>query len=253
MKNLIDEQLLTIIKTAGQIALEYQSKLNPQKKNDSSLVTDGDLAVSNYLEISLKSLFPDYDIFSEENCDNVPKSNKIIVLDPIDGTQSYARKEDSWAILIAFLEDNQTSQAYIFQPTTNKLFFAFKKQGAYLLNLNNDHCSILNASRDGITVSTASPNQSKEELFLKQFNIEKHVPKYSASIKIMDICEGSADIYPNFRQKCSIWDLLAPELILKESGGFIYFKEPFNINFNQPLVPIDFCAVGVRFFKKINF
>ena len=94
------KKLINLIRKAGKIALESQKEMTVANKADTSIVTNGDLAVSKFLERELKKLYPDHDVFSEENCSNIPKSSKVIIIDPIDGTESYSRREDTWSILV---------------------------------------------------------------------------------------------------------------------------------------------------------
>jgi len=77
-------------------------KMNHGNKKDGTIVTNGDIAVSKFLECELGKLFPDYEVFSEESCDVLPQGSKVIVIDPIDGTKSYHRHEDTWCILVGF-------------------------------------------------------------------------------------------------------------------------------------------------------
>lgn len=237
--------LIDLLKEAGDLALSHQKHLDVKIKPDTSIVTNGDLAVSEFLEKRLKLLYPDFDVFSEENTGQIPQSSKIIVIDPIDGTQSYSRKEDTWAILVGFIEDGVITQGYIYQPTLDIFYYAQKGMGAF--KLQNNISTKLSAQRSGPTVSYSSPSRKDENDFLINLPIDDRRFMYSASLKIMEISQGNADFYPNFQHKCSLWDLVAPEIILNESGGQIIYENHPGINFINPNIATHFCAVGPRF------
>lgn len=243
MENIL---LIDLLTQAGKLALKEQEQMEVKTKPDTSIVTNGDLAVSQFLEQGLKLLYPDFEIFSEENAGNVPQGDKIIVIDPIDGTQSYSRKQDSWGILVGFLESGVITQGYVYQPTKDLLYFAQKGKGAF--KVENKTLTSLNAQRSGSTISYSSPSRGDENEFIKHIGIDDARFMYSASLKIMEIAKGDCDLYPNFQKKCSIWDLIAPEIILTESGGKIIYETPLVYDFTKPNVDIRFCAVGPRFF-----
>lgn len=247
MKQLL---LIELLKQAGALALEHQKNLDISTKSDTSMVTNGDIAVSAFLETNLKKLYPEFDVFSEENAENIPTKGKIIVIDPIDGTQSYSRKQDTWAILVGFIEEGVITQGYIYQPTLNLFYYAQKGQGAF--KLENNVSTPLKADRSGPTVSYSSPSRTDENEFLQELKIDDRRFMYSASLKIMEIAQGKADFYPNFQFKCSLWDLVAPEIILNESGGIIIYETHPGINFQNPNIATRFCAVGPRF-KNFKF
>lgn len=239
-------KLIEIVRTAGKIAIDEQSKMNISVKEDSSIVTNGDLAVSQYLEIELKKLYPEYDIFSEENCENIPMSNKVIVIDPIDGTESYSRKEPSWAVLIGFLDNGVPIRGIVYQPALDRLYSAEKGSGAYL----NDKGTISKISCLNVVnplTAICTPKITDEEIqLLKDKKIENIIYMYSASLKIMTVASGDGDLYSNFRKKCSMWDLIAPLVILNESGGKMFFEEEMTFDFNKILMDKNFIVVNDR-------
>lgn len=238
------KQLFDLVRQAGNIALEEQKKLQIEKKADNSAVTNGDLAVSAFLERELKKLYPDYEIFSEENTKTIPQGKKVIILDPIDGTESYLRKEASWSVLIGFLDDMEPVGGVVYQPTNNRLYWAFKSQGAFL-EVDGITSQLSAQGKSGLK-AVASPKDYEEKTWLASKGIHDALLFYSAALKIMEVAKGEADIYPNFRKKCSLWDLVAPSIILSESGGKMIYESPSSANFKNPHVDSKFCALGKR-------
>lgn len=237
------KKLFEILKQAGQIALDEQKSLKIQKKPDTSIVTNGDLAVSQFLEQELLKLYPDYSIYSEENY-STPTTKKVIVIDPIDGTESYARKEDTWTILIGFIDDGIMTQGVIYQPTQDLLYYGSLGQGSFVIK--NGIESRLDANRTGKFKGMSSHKMYGEDVFFKNNQIKDISHMYSAALKIMKVAEGEIDAYPNFRKKCSLWDLVAPMVILNEAGGTTVFEKEFKIDYVTPAVPLKFFSVGKR-------
>lgn len=239
MKNLIN-----ILIKAGEIALLEQSKMEVKVKSDKSIVTNGDILVSDFFEKELKKEFPDFEVFSEENAGQKPKGSKIIVIDPIDGTQSYSRKQDTWSMLVGFIEDGVITKGYVYQPTRGRLFYAHKGEGAFLLE--NGKTTKLTGRSSGKLVAHSSPTRAGEGDFLTKNGVEEIIFMYSASLKIMEIAMGNSDVYPNFQKKCSWWDLIAPTIILEEAGGKIIYEDKVAVSFENPHVNTRLLALGLR-------
>lgn len=242
------EKIFNLIREAGQIALFEQKQLHTKTKPDGSIVTNGDLKVSHFLETSFKNLYPDFDVYSEENCGKLPQSNKAIVIDPIDGTLSYAKKLDTWSLLVAFVEGPETKSGFVYQPTLDKMFYAVKLQGAFFSE-NGLPFQPMKAEGTGELKGTKSFKNMGESEFLHSFQIHKIDEMYSAALKIMKVALGECDLYPNFQKGCSIWDLLAPQLILKESGGSLIFENEVSWDYQNPKLAEKFCAFGSRISK----
>lgn len=241
------DSLFKIIREAGIIALNEQKKMKISEKSDLSIVTNGDLAVSVFLERELKKIYPDHDIFSEENAGLIPKSKKVIIIDPIDGTESYSRNEDTWSVLIGFLDDMIPVGGVVYQPITDNLFYGFKGQGSFKISANIQ--TKLEAMGIGRIKGIQSFKDYGESEFLTSLGINEIGKMYSAALKIMKVAEGEFDAYPNFRKKCSLWDLVAPTVILEEAGGKVTYFDQMNPNFENPRIDSRFCATGKRLSK----
>lgn len=243
----MNEILKQILMEAGNIALLAQQNLTIDLKNDKSIVTNGDIAVSNFLEKELAKLYPDHQILSEENSSVNITSKKVIIIDPIDGTESFSRKQDSWSILIGFLDNMEIVGGVVYQPTIDKLYFGFKGNGAYLLDKGVLVSLKLNTNKDSLKAVTSKSDYGEVDYFNK-LGITDIEQSYSAALKVMQVATGSADIYANFRKKCSIWDLIAPLAILYEVGG--QFKTEGSYSFDLKKHHVD--QKFICFNKKIN-
>lgn len=237
------KELIEVIEKAGQIAIDEQSKMVISVKSDKSIVTNGDIAVSNFLEKELLKLYPEFEIYSEENF-APPSGSKVIVIDPIDGTESYSRKQDTWSILVSFIEDNQIVRGIVYQPTTDLLYYGEKGTDSWVRR--DGVIASLHAHGKGALKALRSHKDYGEDEYFAKHKIKKITPMYSAALKIMKVAEGKFDCYANFRKKCSLWDLAAPLIILRGAGGEMDFAKELEINFSNPALPYDFVALGER-------
>jgi 3'(2'), 5'-bisphosphate nucleotidase len=226
MKKLLTAQdiiyLKKLIIEAGLIAHKLQSKdIHIEIKPDNSPVTNVDKLVSEMIIDGLKKLTPDVMIISEEG--NLPENgaSSFWLVDPIDGTKSYIRGEDSYTVNIGLIAGGTATIGLIYRPATKLLHYT-------------DIDGKLRIERDGIDVTNEIIRINKNILiaavsskgindltkeFIEQNNIEEiiHIP---SSIKLCLIADGSVDVYPRFGETME-WDIAAGDALIRAAGGKI--------------------------------
>ncbi len=94
-------------------------------KADKTRVTEADLRLSHDIVGALRAAFPEDDIVSEEDLpvggDRPLESRFCWVLDPIDGTNNYARGHPLCAISLGLLEDGVPAYGFIHDNASGKL------------------------------------------------------------------------------------------------------------------------------------
>lgn len=96
------------------------------KEVDQSLVTAADLAVNARLREDLLGARPDYGWLSEEEADNAARltRRRVFVVDPIDGTRSFAEGRPEFCLCAAVVEDGRSVAAAVFAPALDQLYDA---------------------------------------------------------------------------------------------------------------------------------
>ena len=117
--------IVELLEESGRIAMEYKSKMNPEIKEDRSIVTQADKAIQRFLDSALTEGETDVYIIgeeSQENCD-LPKAltNTAFIIDPIDGTAVYACGLPMWGISIGYAVKGVLTESAIYLPETQDL------------------------------------------------------------------------------------------------------------------------------------
>ncbi|MBN1149597.1 hypothetical protein JXA84_00065 [candidate division WOR-3 bacterium] len=129
------EKIVSIVKKAGKIALQYGENLSVKQKSmdtaldaeksffeEKSVVTEADLAVQDYLISEISKEYPGkMDVIAEEISSFYPKNAFLswckiekytLLIDPIDGTKNYAdwtkdrsKKSKLWAVSLCVLKN----------------------------------------------------------------------------------------------------------------------------------------------------
>ncbi|WP_316353755.1 3'(2'),5'-bisphosphate nucleotidase CysQ family protein [Candidatus Trichorickettsia mobilis] len=214
--------LKTLITEAGQIALKVKdSGIIVNYKADNSPVTNADQEISQFIYQGLQMIAPEITVICEERFKQQLTTNIFWLVDPIDGTRSYIRREESYTVNIALIKDNIPIIGLIYQPATSKLYYTDSNHGLcieqnQLLLKQNER---LPGNDKYIAVVGAQDLDKNTSTFLQNHDISK-VINISSSIKLCLIAEGSADIYPKFEQTME-WDIAAGHALIISSGGNI--------------------------------
>lgn len=233
---------LQLVLQAGSLAIIQVAKgFGVEKKTtDGSPVTDIDRAVNRFLTEELENLFPEDTVIGEEStpASQRPKSTsaRTWYLDPIDGTKDLIRGTGEWSIILGLCENQKPILGMVFQPTTQRLWYAIKGQGAYLIEDAKTHTSKKIQSNDLKKISDLTLIRSKSHPEGKAMQLSQHLgvsKNYShgsIGIKIAHIAEGKADLYFNFSGRCHHWDLCGSHILLQEAGG-----EVFSLSSSEPI------------------
>lgn len=125
MKEWNRNRIVELLEESGRIAGEYKSKMNPEIKEDRTIVTQADKAIQQFLDAALTKDETDVYIIGEEsmeNCD-LPKAlkNTAFIIDPIDGTAVYACGLPMWGISIGYAVNGKLTESAIYLPETEEL------------------------------------------------------------------------------------------------------------------------------------
>jgi 3'(2'), 5'-bisphosphate nucleotidase len=249
-----------LVLEAGQMAkrIRKQGYDVIEKSNNEGLVSTADLALSDFLSKNLKQKYPNDLVISEESVvpEDLLEDKRIWFIDPIDGTQDFVNHGREWAIMIALAINGRSVLGVVYQPDENKLYFAIEGHGSYLECGENLQKLQVNSDKNihNITLIQSRHHYSKKaQQLAEKLGIKKRILQSSLGLKLASIAEGKADIYFNFSGRCHLWDLCAPEIILREAGGIISDKNgsPLSYILKNAQIEIPFTATTNGILQKI--
>jgi len=108
----LNNDLVTLARQAGNAIMKiYQKDFEIYDKLDSSPLTEADLAVHHILVNGLNKLEPRYPVLSEESDENIKSKrydwNTYWLIDPIDGTKEFIKKNGAFSVNIALIQDGK--------------------------------------------------------------------------------------------------------------------------------------------------
>lgn len=210
-------------KEAAKIVMSfYGKKKETDHKGVVDLVTEVDIASEKKIVEIIKSKYPNHGFILEEGDDSQTDSEYIWVIDPIDGTTSFAHDYPMFSISIALFKSCKPFLGVVYVPYLDELFYAQLGIGAYLNDkkINVSKIDSLNKSlvATGFPYSRIKSNVDNLNNFSKMAKIAQGLRRSgSAAIDICYVACGRVDAYWELGLK--IMDTAAAQVILKESGG----------------------------------
>jgi len=163
---------------------------------------------------------------------------KYWLVDPLDGTKEFIKKNGDFTVNIALIEEQKPVLGVIFVPVTNELYFSVVSEGAYKINVQSDfNVNIELAEKlplkidknNYVVVASRSHLNEQTENFineLKKTHENLEIMSRGSSLKICMVAEGRADIYPRFGPTME-WDIAAGHAIA--IGANCQFKQTDNL------------------------
>jgi 3'(2'), 5'-bisphosphate nucleotidase len=157
------------------------------------------------------------------------------LVDPLDGTKEFIKKNGEFTVNIAFIEGKYPSIGIIYAPALDVLYFgrvgdfAYKLENASKAVIANEEELIQQSVRlpeneeRNVTRAVASRSHMSEETeaFIKELEArhgEVEVVSSGSSLKFCLVAEGKADYYPRYAPTME-WDTGAGQAIVEAAGG----------------------------------
>ncbi|MDZ7740882.1 MAG: 3'(2'),5'-bisphosphate nucleotidase CysQ [Bacteroidota bacterium] len=239
MEELLKLAIKASLKAGKEILHIYHSDFDIETKDDDSPLTTADknsnTTIMEFLNTS------DIPVLSEEGR-NIPYSERknwkqFWLIDPLDGTREFIRKNDEFTVNIALIEDQSPVMGVIYVPVLDLLYFASGETGSYMLENAFNNCETdfnlshlvssgqklpINTERITYTVVASRSHMSTEtEEYINKLRKEHQsidLISRGSSLKICMVAEGKADVYPRFAPT-SEWDTAAGQAIAIFSGA----------------------------------
>ena len=214
---------------AAERAMAYwgvdNSALRHWEKEPGQPVSNADLMVDEYLKTTLGALAPDAAWLSEETVDDPVRcaSERLWLVDPIDGTRDFVRGRPGWAVSVALAERGEIVLAALAAPARNEIWLAAKGQGA-TRNGQRLRASV-RAKLEGARVPADQLPKNDRDL----------VPVFkpsSIALRMAMVAAGEADLVATVRWGAE-WDIAAAALIAQEAGASVTDALGQRLVFNQ--------------------
>jgi len=215
-------ELAVAIETAREagaiVRRHYDEGTRVWDKGEDDPVSLADLEADRAIAKRLRDAFPDDAILSEESdSDDVRlASERVWIVDPLDGTKEFARRIPEFAVSIALVTDGQPVVGVAFNPVAEVCVWASRGDGTFRdgAPVRVSRCERL---EDAVLVVSRSEIERGEiEPFAGWFAEVR--PVGSIAWKLALIASGDGDFNVSVAPK-NEWDVCAGDLLVREAGG----------------------------------
>ena len=251
MKSLIDP-VVALAEAAGKAILEvYSSDFEVQSKEDSSPLTQADLAAHFCIIAGLEELTPGVPIISEEA--DLPdyaerdQWRRYWLIDPLDGTKEFVSRNGEFTVNIALIDHQEPVFGVVHIPVQGMTYIGCKGYGAERRDSNGGRESISvspHSSSPVRVVGSRSHRDPSLDAYLENLGNCDMMPMGS-SLKFCVIAEGGADLYPRLGLT-SEWDTAAAQAVVEQAGGSVVTLDgkPMKYNTKESILNPHFFVIG---------
>ena len=219
---------LTAARLSGHALREAYERFQVVPDAPADISTEADRRSQEIILTYLHQAFPEDALCAEEETSTLSKAAhtgpRLWIVDPIDGTRGFARKNGEFSVMIAFVHDSRPAVGVVLEPAKDRLTYALVGQGCWS---HDNQASQPTASRVSTVTELARATltqshsrkpgtRSKQVQALSPARI---VESYSAGIKLALVARGEADLYLNTYEAFHDWDICAGHVLVQEAGG----------------------------------
>ncbi|MFH1500738.1 MAG: 3'(2'),5'-bisphosphate nucleotidase CysQ [archaeon] len=249
-----------IARLAGKEVMKYYGSPDFTRKDDfgKTELTQADVDSNKVIVSELKKLFPLKIISEEENHDLIVEEEAYWLVDPLDGTRNFLKKDDQFVVMIALVRNNQPYLGVVYAPVKDEIYFAEKGKGAFLETPSGTHKLTVSFRKDLSDLKVVvSKNHLKpiEKDFINFLSLPL-IQLGSAGLKLAKISSGELDVYPNL-DGLNKWDICPGHAILQEAGGLVVDSRNNPLNyaikdyrFRKGIIAIN--SDNAEFFNKLD-
>jgi 3'(2'), 5'-bisphosphate nucleotidase len=253
---MIDRQLLMkvvdIAEHAGrEIMAIYATDFGVEHKADSSPLTAADMAAHRCILAGLEGVGVDIPILSEESADEVTSDERRTwsrhwLVDPLDGTKEFVKKNGEFTVNIALIEDGSATLGVVHVPATAVTYYAAHGVGAFRLESAVESpisVTLPPATPIRVAGSRSHSNDQTRE-FIERLG-DAEVVSIGSALKLCLVADGTVDVYPRFGPT-SEWDTAAAQCVVEQAGGQVtnMALEVLRYNERDTLLNPHFLVVG---------
>jgi 3'(2'), 5'-bisphosphate nucleotidase len=194
-----------------------------------SIATDADREAQEIILQHLRGIFP-ADAFCAEEATptlaDAPRTGRRLwVVDPIDGTRGFARKNGEFSVMVGFVEDGTTCVGVVGEPAKDRLTYAVRGAGCWKRDggAKPVRCQVGDVS--DLSKSTLTQSRSRDPGVptghVQAIGPQRVVETYSAGVKLALVARGEVDMYVNTYLAFHDWDICAGHILVAEAGGTV--------------------------------
>jgi myo-inositol-1(or 4)-monophosphatase len=208
-----------LARDAGRLAHSRFGQSATSMKGRHDVVTAMDAEVERYIRQAIAARYPSDAIIGEEEGGS-RTSDRVWLIDPIDGTANYARGIPHYCVSIGYLEGLVPTVGVLYDPSYDWLYSAARSKGATMngARLAVSTCSDLGSATVECGWSTRRSTDDYLALVSRVMHAGCAMRRVgSGALGLADVAAGRSEAYCEMH--INAWDCAAGILLVREAGG----------------------------------
>jgi 3'(2'), 5'-bisphosphate nucleotidase len=223
------EAALEAARLAGEALRDAYERFKVIPDAPASISTDADRQSQEIILAHLRQQFPQDAFCAEEATATLAAAAhtgpRLWVVDPIDGTRGFARKNGEFSVMVGFVDRGRIGVGVVLEPAPGRLTYAVRGEGCWKRDAGSAavRCRVSDVSHlSAATLVQSRPSDpAKKSRVVTALAPGRVVQTYSAGIKLALVARGEADVYANTYDAFHDWDICAGHILVEEAGGTV--------------------------------
>lgn len=222
----IQKKVEEIVISGGMYALsKWEDVVAVQKGDEGDVVTDADKIIEDETRIKLSGLVTGASIVGEETGGEV--AGMYWVIDPIDGTKSYAHKMPGFFTQIALIYNNEPILGVVYDPVARHLFSSSKGNGTFFNGIAVSYQPRVDSLSKGVLDIDFGGTEDWEW----KSKVFANLAKQTYRVRITGgrfspyLLTGGVNAVIVVNPTTKVWDQLPRLILMKEAGFDVREKE----------------------------
>jgi 3'(2'), 5'-bisphosphate nucleotidase len=220
-------EALAAAESAGRYVLREYETFTPIPNAPASISTHVDRESQEIILRHLRAAFPADGLCAEERtptaADAPAGTERVWVVDPIDGTRGFAMKNGEFSVMIGLTVAGVPVVGVVLEPVLGRVTYASAGEGCWVKagDAAAARCAVTGRAKldDAVLVQSHTKPGKPPKPVVAALRPAKVLETYSAGIKLAVVARGDADMYVNDYSGFHDWDICAGHVLVEEAGG----------------------------------
>lgn len=228
---------------AGEVILTHYQEFQVIPDAPADISTAADKASQEVILQTIKESFPQDALSAEETTESLAEvsnvGERLWIVDPIDGSRGFARKNGEFSVMIGFIAESIIQIGVVLEPALPRLTYAIHGQGCWCVDGPEGsprQCQVTTTGNlsEALLTQSHSKGEPMESWTVTKLGVPNVKESYSAGIKLAMVARGEADLYIADYTRFRDWDICAGQILVEEAGGKVSGLAGQTLTYGSP-------------------